>query len=357
MAGGGLGAAIVATISLATNDFNIGLWVALGVFVALTAALIPLFYFLLFRPNTMAVARRFDKLGLDERLITMLELEQDTSYIAVKQREDAKAALAKTKVSALKLSIPLFIILSLVAGLALSVGMLAAAGTSVSHMHGWRPPSEEFYAANFANIDFRTQLAQRDEANPVNTVPGFISGDSFQTVAIGGTTTEVVATGIGLHAFAVWSDHWEIIKPQIELPEGTINGEPLENIDQLPLILQLAFALEQNRIAISQSSPARVITDIESDQVIYAIFIPVNPPADPSEFPPEIVEPPLPPDPEELDLNDEILGDTNLQQRLQDSLRLLNNQLAHDSALSPQQRAEIQNYINFINSILGDNRR
>lgn len=61
--------------------------------VAAIAAFVPIFYYKKFRPTTKDVARRIDRLGLEERIITMTELEKDESYIAMRQREDAKRKL------------------------------------------------------------------------------------------------------------------------------------------------------------------------------------------------------------------------------------------------------------------------
>lgn len=47
-----------------------------------------LLYFLKFRPDTKETARRIDSTGLLERTVTMLELSDETSYIAGIQRED-----------------------------------------------------------------------------------------------------------------------------------------------------------------------------------------------------------------------------------------------------------------------------
>lgn len=73
--------------------FKPGLWLGLALFVICTAGSMPIFYFKKFRPTTKAIAMRVDELGLEERLLTMTELENDDSYIAMRQREDALTAL------------------------------------------------------------------------------------------------------------------------------------------------------------------------------------------------------------------------------------------------------------------------
>ena len=75
-----------------------GLWlISIGLLLVGTLISAPIFYFAKFRPTTKQIAARVDRrLGLEERTITMLELENDDSYIAMRQREDAKDALAAT---------------------------------------------------------------------------------------------------------------------------------------------------------------------------------------------------------------------------------------------------------------------
>lgn len=85
--------------------FGAGLYVSLALFAVAVAVASPLLYFCKFRPTTKAIAKRVDELGLEERLITMTELENDDSYLAMKQREDALQALGKVDHMLLKIAI------------------------------------------------------------------------------------------------------------------------------------------------------------------------------------------------------------------------------------------------------------
>ena len=77
-----------------------GIWLSIVLFVVVLAATAVTVYLVKYRPTTRSIARRVDELGLEERLITMTELEGDDSYIATRQRQDAMESL--NKVSALK---------------------------------------------------------------------------------------------------------------------------------------------------------------------------------------------------------------------------------------------------------------
>jgi tetratricopeptide (TPR) repeat protein len=67
----------------------------IGIILSTTASLIVgvIKYIYGYRPTNKKVAQRIDELGLEERTITMVELEQSGSYIAQVQREDTKKKL------------------------------------------------------------------------------------------------------------------------------------------------------------------------------------------------------------------------------------------------------------------------
>lgn len=81
-------------MSLMAWIFDFGsLWLAVGCGIGAAIVSGVLFYFLKFRPDPEEIARRVDRLGLEERLITMMELQGEDSYIANLQRSDAKEHL------------------------------------------------------------------------------------------------------------------------------------------------------------------------------------------------------------------------------------------------------------------------
>ncbi len=91
-----------------------GIWLSIVLFVVAVAAVTSLLYFLVFSPDTKKTAKRIDELGLEERIITMTELEGDNSFIAVKQREDAMAAIGKLNAGAMKFIVSVPVILTCV---------------------------------------------------------------------------------------------------------------------------------------------------------------------------------------------------------------------------------------------------
>lgn len=89
----GLSAAIIIAVSTMFIDFN-GLWIALGACFGLTAAIMPVLYFVKFRPSEKSVAERLDRMGFDERMVTMMELAGNDSVMAQIQRNDAQSVIA-----------------------------------------------------------------------------------------------------------------------------------------------------------------------------------------------------------------------------------------------------------------------
>ena len=113
--------------------FSVGaVWIGVlsGAAVGVTSGV--MLYFFKYRPNEKTVARRIDREGLEERMITMLELDGDDSVIAKAQRNDAKATLGEVSAQSIKLNISsLAVILSSVA-VAVSLFMTALGVLSMS---------------------------------------------------------------------------------------------------------------------------------------------------------------------------------------------------------------------------------
>ena len=102
------------------------MWIAVGVWAGCSLIAGLLLYFLKFKPDIKEVARRVDRFGLDERMITMLEFEKDGSYIASLQRDNAKLHYEKVKDRKLKLRLSAALII-----VALSAMVLGSSMTTV----------------------------------------------------------------------------------------------------------------------------------------------------------------------------------------------------------------------------------
>lgn len=109
----GLAVFIVSATALWFVGVTWGIWLSLALFLAGTGISVPVFYYVKFKPTAKAIAKRIDKLGLEERILTMMELENDQSFIAMKQREDAVQALKTADHMLIKLVVTTSLIVSL----------------------------------------------------------------------------------------------------------------------------------------------------------------------------------------------------------------------------------------------------
>ena len=95
----------------------------------------PIFYFKKFKMSEIQIAKRIDELGLEERVLTMVELKEDDSIIAKKQREDAVRTIKEVDDIKIKTKKP-SIISSLMFGLSILVLSLSFMFPDVVIAHG-----------------------------------------------------------------------------------------------------------------------------------------------------------------------------------------------------------------------------
>ncbi len=206
-----IGAGVLFPSSVATWFANPDLfWVPILAFVAVVAGTTPLFYYKKYKPTSKAIARRVDDLGLEERLLTMLELENDDSYIAQRQREDANLALSSVNADLLKIIISKAskILVSAVGTVAVgmsTVSALSSAGVMPSGSEVWHnlfgtPP--KYYEITYS-IDGEGQLIFED-GKTLNT------GESYTVkVQAGKNSQEVYASSANEWVFIEWSDSYQ----------------------------------------------------------------------------------------------------------------------------------------------------
>lgn len=184
-------------------------------FVAATAISTPLFYFCRFRPTIKQTARRVDSLGLEERLLTMTELEGDNSYIAVKQREDAVQALKKVNARLIKFVFSVSLVVTLAIVGVFGTGMTTYAALS------------EVSGRDLIRQALEGPAAQYEVIYQVKG-DGRIIGEERQVVTAGEKAQPVMAVADSDWVFVGWDDG---------------NGNPL-----------------------------RLDTEINDDMVVYAVF-------------------------------------------------------------------------------------
>ena len=186
--------AVTAFISWVTN-FEAGIWIALGIFFGVGALVTLILYFSVFRPSTKDIARRLDSLGLEERMITMTELRSSQSYIAMRQREDAREKLGGVDPRQISFSVS-----------ALSISLSCAAGVLAAGMAllftlsslGLLPSGNEIFRPE-EPTQFVLVIYMDDEG-------GKIEGETDQMVPLGSSTEPVLAVADDGYVFMQWSD-------------------------------------------------------------------------------------------------------------------------------------------------------
>lgn len=167
-------------------------------FVIVTLALAFAFYKTIFSPTVKKNAKRLDRYGLDERLITMVELEGDDSYIAEVQRRDAVENLRKLdkKQVKIKIATAIIVLVSVFGALfsgAVTTEVLSTAGVIPSGLEVWQmifppEPPEQF--------DVKYSVGKG----------GYIIGKAEQTVTDGEDGETVLAVADDGYMFLAWSD-------------------------------------------------------------------------------------------------------------------------------------------------------
>ena len=193
----GFGANFITAVATWFAPIN-GLWICLGVLAAVTAAATPIFYAKCFRPTNTTNARRIDRLGLEERLITMVELENDDSCIAQLQREDAQAALANVDNKQLKIRIPKKIIAAVVICAVLGVAMTTL---NILGELGVLPDGNELLESFVEE-----QKTVYVSVTYIAGEGGMIEGDEAQILVQGTDAAPVTAVADDGYVFKRWSD-------------------------------------------------------------------------------------------------------------------------------------------------------
>lgn len=215
-------AAVVAIVTTFTEFY--GLWTALGVLVGVTAILTPILYFVKFRPDEKTVARNIDRLGFDERLVTMLEFKDDASEIAAIQRADAENVITgaaeanggkavvgnvsvKAKLEAVGLNTKTIIIASVIAVIA--IASFIVSGLPKAKVKEFFAPPPMFTVT--VNAGDRGYLINGDGTDK-KYVFDVTQGDGTPTVVVvaesGRFTDEEGNTVERTYYFTGWDDGW-----------------------------------------------------------------------------------------------------------------------------------------------------
>lgn len=175
-------------------------WICAIVWVISSAVGAYAFYQFKFKINSKKVASKIDALGLEERIITMVGLEGDDSYIAVRQRQDAKEALEKIEPSVIPVKISRPFIYKFALAL---VGTLACVSVAVLSSVGVIPSLKQLIEKDQIEQQNRTYSVVYE----IKEGDGKILGNAEQEVEYGKDATPVAAVAGDGWVFVRWSDN------------------------------------------------------------------------------------------------------------------------------------------------------
>ena len=175
-----------------------GLWISIVVGVVVAAGSGGLFYFKKFRPTSEQIARRVDRLGLEERMITMQEFRNDESYIAFRQSEDAKQKMntVSDKQIKFRLSTASIVLATVFCVCGVSMSTVTALSDSGKIRNGGEIIGDIISPPQYFEVSY---VVENDEG-------GLIEGEADQLVLEGETSETVVAVADDGWVFIGWND-------------------------------------------------------------------------------------------------------------------------------------------------------
>ena len=210
------------------KDLSSILLILVGVGAGALVLSMPIFYFTLFKPTTKSIARRVDRLGLEERIVTMLELENDDSYIAMRQREDAKEQLQKANSKQIKFVIARGTVIA--AAIVAFIGVAMSTVTALSAM-GILKNGKDFVKGDI----FQEEEYDHFQVSYIAEEGGVIEGEAEQIVLYGESTATVVAVALDGWEFS----HWEEDGDEIGADPSRWDEEITENREIFAVFVML----------------------------------------------------------------------------------------------------------------------
>ncbi len=197
----GMSVGFSADILCATAFWVFGIklfWICILVFAAVTAIATPLFYFCRFKSSRRQVASRVDMLGLEERILTMTQFENDDSYIARRQREDAINALKSVNSSFIKIAVSASMVVACCVTLVLGVGATTVSAVADKSLMDLIREKQE--GKDAIENTFHLTYGVKD------SVGGRVDGELEQTVKGGEAGKTVQAVADDGYVFVGWTD-------------------------------------------------------------------------------------------------------------------------------------------------------
>ena len=224
-------------------------WLSVILWAAATVLTMPVFYFWKLIPSKKMVAQRMDSLGLEERILTMVEFEgKEDSYILRRQREDALAAINSISAKLIKFAIPVAMIVAVSISAVLGIGMTTVSALSADGViKSGNEIIEEITAPEIPEYEITYEVEGE----------GFINGELFliDTVKQGEDALEVIAEEMDGWTFLGWSTE-QVSSLTMQVWDGK-DFKTVTQYDKTGLI----------------TDPILKLTDVQSDMHFIATFI------------------------------------------------------------------------------------
>lgn len=198
--GGSIGFAVMAITAFVAWFFSFnGVWLAIVGGVVFGAGFTVLFYFKAFKPTKESISKRLDRMGFEERFITMIEFENEDDYIYRLQREEAKTVLKRANRKKIALKVP---VASIVAA-----AIAVTAGTSLTVVEALSENGKIKSGSEI--IDRIDEQLKPDEYVVLSYLVedgGYIEGEADQVFKKGGDGETVIAVEDDGWVFVCWTD-------------------------------------------------------------------------------------------------------------------------------------------------------
>ncbi len=169
-------------------------WLGTAIGIPFGAAFGVFLYLFKYKSTDSALARRIDRYGLEERMITMVELYGDDSYIAKIQRNDAIERLSGFPQKSIKFNISTLFVVFATAFLTLSITFTALGALAKA---GKIPYGKQLFSDGA--IDGFDVVYAAEQG-------GYVIGEQKQSVKIGESTSAVRAVAEDGWVFVSWND-------------------------------------------------------------------------------------------------------------------------------------------------------
>ena len=176
-------------------DFG-GIWFAIAVGAAVGLLTGVVLYFAKFRPSVKELAQRVDRLGLEERMITMLQFQNDDSVIARLQRQNAEEHLKDVEDRKLRMRLPKALCVMAAIAIVIGSGMTTVVGLAVNEII---PSGSDIIQPDEEMVDLLA-ISYMVEGE------GTIEGETDQLLLPGEDALPVVAKAEDGWVFTGWDD-------------------------------------------------------------------------------------------------------------------------------------------------------